>query len=250
MLAAVMARSVRHARPIALIVAGGLAAAGGSALARPPVQAGQRGQSEVYESVRLRYTAHRPSSRSGLTYAVRQRRAPAGTQPPPVRGVRFRFHPGTRFDTGATRRCTVAAAELSRRGPAACPPASVLGVGRAIIYIGTPEDVVARATAINVRNGLRVVLQTSMGTVLRVLSARIRGAVVDVTIPRVPLGPGREAALTSFRLDIRAAGTRRRPYLRTPRACPRSGRWRIVYDVAYDDPPGRQRPYDLTRCTR
>lgn len=227
-----------------------VAVASGSALAGSGSPAPQQGESEVYESVRLRYTAHEPGTRSGVIYAVRQRPVPAGTQPPPVRSVAFRFHAGTRFDTRVIRECTAADDELTRRGPRACAAGSILGIGRATIFIGTAEEVVARATAINVRNGLRIVLQTESGSVLRVLQARIGGTVVRVRLPRVPLAGGREAALTSFRLNIRAAGTRRRPYLRTPRTCPRDGRWRIVYDVAYDEPPGRQRPYDLTRCRR
>lgn len=237
-----MAWPGRHPSRIAGVVSVAVAVACGAALAGSAPPARQQGESEVYESVRLRYTAHEPGTRSGLIYAVRQRAVPAGTQPPPVRSVAFRFHAGTRFDTRATRECTAADDELTQRGPRACAAGSVLGTGQATIFIGAAEDVVARATAINVRNGLRVVLQTESGTVLRVLQGRIRGAVVRARLPRVALAGGREAALTSFRLNIRASGTRRRPYLRTPRTCPHDGHWRIVYDVAYDEPPATVRP--------
>jgi hypothetical protein len=29
-----------------------------------------------------------------------------------------------------------------------------------------------------------------------------------------------------------------------------AGAWTFIYDITYDDPPGRQRPYDLSRCRR
>lgn len=81
---------------------------------------------------------------------------------------------------------------------------------------------------------------------IRILEGPVRGSVIDAPAAAVPLPGGREGTPTSRSIDVRAAGTGRRPFLRTPRGCPSSGRRRFVYD----DPPGRQRPYDLGRCRR
>jgi hypothetical protein len=234
----------RAVLPAAVILTGAWAAAAA------PGAAGQEGRSEVYEHVELSFPARAPGVRTGFHWHVAQRVVAPDAQPPPVRRARLRFPAGTRFDTAAVARCAANDERIVARGAAACPRASRLGGGSATVYLGTPDQLAARVDVHNARGEAILVLSTRAGDVLRVLRGRVRGSVIDATLPRVPLPGGREAALTSLSVRLRAAGTRSRPWLRTPRRCPASGAWRFVYDIAYDDPPGRQRPFSLSPCRR
>jgi hypothetical protein len=209
----------------------------------------QEGQSEVYERVDLHFTAKAPGARTGFVWRVAQRPVADDAQPPPVRRARLRFPKGTRFDTRAVARCTAADDAITAGGAAACPAASRLGGGRATVYVGSPDHLPVMVDVFNAPGGAVLTLSTGAG-VLRVLRGTIEGRVIAATLPKVPLPNGREAALTSLTVRLRAAGTRRRPWVRTPPSCPRSRSWRFVYDIDYDDPPGRQRPFSRSPCRR
>ena len=226
-----------------------LLAAGSLAVAAFPAPA-QQGESEVYERAELRFTSQVAGKRTGFVWDVKQRPVAADAQPPPVRRARLRFPRGTRFDTSAVPRCTATDAELQAQGASACPGGSRLGGGSATVYLGSPDHLAAAVDIFNADDAAVLLLSTQPGDVLRVLRGEIRGSVVDATLPRLPVAGGKEAALTSLTVRLRAAGTRSRPWLRTPRKCPRSRAWRFVYDNDYDDPPGRQRPTSRSRCRR
>ena len=208
----------------------------------------QRGQSEVYDHVVLRFTTRRRGARTGLVYHVGQRPVGGDNQPPVPRRTRIRLPKGTRIDRGAVPRCVADDAEIASNGVGVCPAASRVGGGTGTAYIGSAEQLPMVVTIINGRNGILLVGATQTGAVLRILTGVVRSNVIDAVVPPVRLPNGREATPTSLAVDFPAAGTRARPFLRTPRTCPRDGRWRFVYDVVYDDPPGRQRPYDFSRC--
>ena len=210
----------------------------------------QEGQSEVYEHVDLHFTSHAPKHRSGFAWHVRQRPVAADEQPPPVRRARLRFPRGTRIDTSAVQRCTATEAELQAGGTSACPARSRLGGGEGTIYIGSPQQITAQVDAFNADGSALLVLSTEAGAVLRVIRGTVARNVIDATLPRVDLAGGKEAALTSLSVRLRAAGTRRHPWLRTPRRCPARGSWKFVYDISYDDPPGDQSPFSRSRCER
>jgi hypothetical protein len=60
---------------------------------------------------------------------------------------------------------------------------------------------------------------------------------------------GGEVAVFRLALQLRAAGTSKRPLIRTPRTCPRSGRWTFTYLPRYDPPYGVQRSTSSMRCS-
>lgn len=225
-------------------VASAASPAGGSA--DPPDA--QRGRSEVYDHVVLRFTTRRRAARTGLIYHVGQRPVGGDAQPPVPRRTRIRLPKGTRIDRGAVSRCMADQGEITSRGVGVCPAASRVGGGTGTAYLGTATQVPLVVSVVNGKDDLLLIAATESGLVLRILVGVVRGHVIDAQIPPSPLPNGREATPTSLTIDVRAAGSRSRPFLRTPRTCPRTGRWRFVYDVNYDDPPGRQRPYDLSRC--
>ena len=233
---------------VPVILAAGVAvtATATASTADPPNA--RRGQSEVYEKVELRFTARHTGMRSGLRWHVRQRAVAADAQPPVVRRARIRLPKGTRFDTAAVARCQATDAELMASGPSICPAASRIGSGTGTLYVGTPERLPLAVSIVNADRAVVLVIATRQGTVLRAIRAQVRGSVIDARLPKVALANDREAALTSLSVDLPAAGTHARPLLRTPAACPRTSSWKFVYDITYDDPPGPQRPYDLSAC--
>jgi hypothetical protein len=232
-------------RPVlALVAASGWLAA--TAFGAPA----QQGESEVYEHVELRFTSEAAGKRTGFVWAVEQRPVADDAQPPPVRRARLRFPRGTRFDTSAVPRCAADDAELEAQGADACPAGSRLGGGVATLYLGSPDHLDALVDIFNADGEAIMLVSSQSGDVLRVLRGAIRGTVVDATLPRVPIAGGKEAALTSVTVRLRAAGTRRKPFLRTPPKCPRARSWKFVYDVDYDDPPGRQTPFSRSSCRR
>jgi hypothetical protein len=203
----------------------------------------------VYEEVHLRFTTASPGARTGWRYRARQRPVPGEEQPPPVRRARILFPPGTVIDTGAVIECEASDDEIRTRGLEACPRSSRLGGGSGTLYIGIAERVKVVLAFFNAKDAVLFTVATQSGAVLRTIRFGVRGRVLDSGFESPTTLPGgREAALTSVSLDVRAAGRRSRPWLRTPRRCPRRGAWRFVYDISYDEPWGRQRPYDLSRC--
>lgn len=236
---------MRRATALSLVVL-----AGGCTAVPSLAASGQEGESPVYERVKLRFTSDTAGTRSGFVWQVEQRPVASDAQPPPVRRARLRFPAGTRFDTSAVRRCTATDAELQESGTKACPDGSRLGGGTGTVYLGSPDHLRADVDVYNAAGSAVLLLSTQDGDVLRVLRGEIRGSLIDATLPRVALPGGKEAALTSLTVRLRPAGTRARPWLRTPKRCPAGRVWRFVYDIDYDDPPGRQTPVSRSRCRR
>jgi hypothetical protein len=210
----------------------------------------QEGKSPVYERVKLRFTSKDAASRTGFVWDVKQRAVAVDAQPPPVRRARLRFPRGTRFDTSAVVRCTATDGELQERGTEACPAESRLGGGSGTVFLGSPDHLAADVDVFNAKRSALLVVSTQTGDVLRVLRGVVRGSVIDASVPPALLPGGKEAALTSLKLRLRAAGTRAKPWLRTPKRCPARRAWKFVYDIDYDDPPGRQTPFSRSRCRR
>jgi len=96
---------------------------------------------------------------------------------------------------------------------------------------------------------LILVFTSTAGSVVRVLSATIKGTHVKSTIPPIVLPRGGEVAVFRLALQLRAAGTSKRPLIRTLRTCPRSDRWTFTYLPRYDPPYGVQRSTSRMRCS-
>ncbi len=200
-----------------------------------------------YERFEFSYTSTRPGTRTGFRYRVRLRTRGA-EQPPVVRDLRLTFHPGTRVDLGAVRPCRATDAELAAQGLEACDRAAVVAGGSAGIHVGAATPLTLAATVFGTSTGVLVVLTDAGGGVVRALHGRLaanRRRFV-VPIPAVPLAAGREAALVRFTLDIRAAGSTGRPWIRTPRRCT-PARWRTTYAPRFSA-LGRVTLHDVTRC--
>ena len=229
----------------ASVVAAGVGLAVGASLASPIAVSAPT----VYERFKLRYDSRMTDSRTGIVLQLEQGETPAGAQPPVVRRGVFRLAADTHINTRAVPRCSAADDEVQSLGLTACPAGSRIGSGEADVFLGKSGDATLVITAFNTRSGLLAVL-TLNEHVVRTIRARVRGSRVIVEFPRLPLAGGFEAALTRFELRIRPAGTAERPLARTPHACPKNALWRTSYVAFYDEPLGRQRMRDASRCRR
>ena len=234
----------RH-RPSRLRLPAAAALAVLTGVAAFPVNAGA-GDLGPYERFEFSYTSQRPGTSTGFRYRVRLRIPPNAGQPPIVRQLRLEFTRGTRFDLRAITPCTASNERISQDGVDACAGTTRVATGRAGVYVGTETPLLLNATMFGTRTGVVVILTNADGAVIRTLRGTVRGRVLTVPVPAVPLGGGREAALVSFSLDIRRSGTTRRPWIRTPLTCTRAG-WPVVYAPLFD-PIGRVRLTDVTSC--
>ena len=83
-----------------------------------------------HETIDQTFTQSTPGTPTGLGWSSSYHAAGDPSSPPPPMN-RMVFYPpaGFRYDTGALGQCTATDAELSLRGPAACPADSRLGEG-------------------------------------------------------------------------------------------------------------------------
>jgi hypothetical protein len=136
--------------------------------------------------------------------------------------VRFKLPAGSRFDTSAAPRCTKTPQQIeSEGGPEkACSDDSVIGEGEATAVVGgTPLKIPLRVW--NRRNAM--IIQFQIGTTGFFSIAPIEGRTISVPLDRAP---ALDAKATAFSLEIERQPAGEDPYLRTPRVCPGSRKWR------------------------
>jgi hypothetical protein len=151
-------------------------------------------------------------------------------KPSPISSLRLQLPRGAVLDGSARARCTASDDELMAIGPSACPADSRVGSGTLSVMtgFGPPLDpYTGDATLFNTPGGV-VEVVTQKGTDRAVGTDRlhIRGTRVTATPPVLPGGPpdGRIAVREiNFTFDAPSGG--RRPYVKTPRRCPRTRRW-------------------------
>ncbi len=204
----------------------------------------------LYAKMKQRFTVTHPGVLTGWTFDGALKPIARGRQVPPQRGVEFVFPQGTRVDGGAVRACRASDQKITRVGPSVCPASSRIGSGSAGLALGTTGTLDTKLIAFDSGRRLILVFTTTSGSVVRVLSGTISGTHVKSTIPRTVLPSGGEVAVFRFALQLRAAGTPKRPLIRTPRTCPRNGRWTFIYLPRYDAPYGVQRSTSSVRCSR
>jgi hypothetical protein len=219
----------------------------GSVLAVAP-SAGADSTAPLYAKMKQRFTTERPGARTGWSFDGALKPYPAGAQVPPQRELRFVFPRGTRFRLRSVPNCAASDQQIIADGLAACPAGSRVGSGGATLFLGAAGLLKATAYVVAARPTVAIIFTTDSGTVLRVLRATVNRNRVAATLPAVQLPGGYELAITQVRVSLRRAGTRANPLIRTPKTCPRSGRWKFVYLPRYDDPYGVQRSTSTTPC--
>ena len=204
----------------------------------------------LYAKMKQRFATAKPDHRTGWSFDGALKPYPAGEQVPPQRGVEFVFPKGTRIRPGAVSSCLASDEQITSEGLGACPAASRVGSGEAGLFFGTAGTLTVETHLFVAEPGLVVVFTSESGSVLRVLRATVERNRVTTTLPPVELSGGYELAVTTFKLEIQRAGTKKRPLMRTPKKCPKSKRWKFTYLPRYEEPYGVQRSTSTTHCRR
>lgn len=194
------------------------------------------------QSVRSQLTTMRPGAATGTLLDVRFfDPANAGGKPHSVDKLIVEAAPGTRIDQFALPRCEASDLDLMARGEMACPQRSRIQEGRIVLDTGSPLGIPRlmhlRTATFNAPGGFVSIGEAEELMFRGVVRSQIRGRTVTVDYADVPGygGPDGQSAMTR----MFSAGPRltrgRRAFIRTPRRCPRSRRWRTRYTFIYHD---------------
>lgn len=163
--------------------------------------------------------------------------------------ITITFPAGSKIDTAAVTRCNASDEEIEANegGVAgACPAKSKIGTGKGTAYLGdNPDPVVFDLGVYNRRGGaiLDIMLNGQTAFFSRIV---ITGR--KMVIP-LSLTPSLNARITAFELAVKRAGTRRKPYLRTPAACPANRKFSAAI-TAREFNAGTVTTNDTTACRR
>ncbi|MDX6655287.1 MAG: hypothetical protein QOH62_80 [Solirubrobacteraceae bacterium] len=130
---------------------------------------------------------------------------------------------GTKFNTKAIAQCAATADQLNAAGGAAnaCPPASELGTATAEAYIGdAPDPLEFTGSVWNYADEMLIELDLGE-TPAYYIDGVIKANTVDYALT---LAESLNARATKVSLKVDNAGTKKKPYLRMPPACPK-GKW-------------------------
>jgi hypothetical protein len=197
-----------------------------------------------YKRFQFEYTSTKPDTRTGFRYRVALDLPADGSQPPVVQELQLTFAKGTGVDPDAVPACTADDATLTAQGPVACPTRGRIATGTAAVWTGPGPLLGLNSNVFSTSDGVVAVLESN-GNVIRVLRGTLHGTKLTVAIPTIEVGPGQQAALVRFSLDI-SGGSTRRPVFTTPRTCPKGG-WPVTYAPLFAQ-LGRVKLVDVTKC--
>jgi hypothetical protein len=163
--------------------------------------------------------------------------------------IAISFPAGTRIDTGAVTRCTASEEEVSNNpdGVAgACPAKSKIGTGKGTAYLGDNPDPIVFDLGLYNRKGGAIVDIMLNGKTAFTSPATIQGRKMTISLS---LTPSLNARITGFELSVPKAGTKRKPYVRTPGTCP-SKRKLTAAVAARENNAGSVTTTDTTACRR
>lgn len=237
-----------HRRPPSRPRAGGrtrlsVAAAVAAALlaALPAAAAVRKGH-----TFKLTLSAKTTKTSTGATFSTdRAYTAPAaGTKPLLVTKVVFALPAGTKVNTAAATRCSLAT--LQSQGAAGCRAGTAIGSGSAVAITGTALDPVReRIDVFATTSGMAAIL-TGLQTI--VLPLKVSANKLTANLPRLCLPPGTladdcskgESVLKTLNIKIKAkttgSGAKAKRLLTTPAHCS-GGTWtsRATYTFANGD---------------
>lgn len=195
-------------------------------------------QGEPRQSYTDTFTTKKPATSAGRVATIDffDPENPEG-KPNAISRILVQLHPGSRFDTSAVPRCSAPDAELTARGPGACPGGSKVGEAEILVDTGFPEPGRFLPTDFTILNGdqeLIFVGEERQSGGRLVIRGEVRGNVLDIPVPLLPGTPPDGAAPTSEKdVFFERSGSQGGGggFLTTPPACPAGGAWtnRVTY---------------------
>jgi hypothetical protein len=222
-----------HPRPMFLATAVALVAA-------IPAAAAVRSE----HTLTLKLSAKTTKKSTGATITSDRNVTPpaAGTAALLVTKIVFALPSGTKFNTAAATRCSVAT--LQAQGAAGCAPNSAIGGGSATAITGTPFDPVRQQVAVYATStGLAAILT---GLQTAVLPLRLKDNKITVVLPRICRPPGSAAdgcstgdiVLKGLDITLKAktkgSGSKAKRLITTPRRCV-GGKWKTSATYTYSN---------------
>ncbi|HEX8205961.1 MAG TPA: hypothetical protein VF587_07890 [Solirubrobacteraceae bacterium] len=155
-------------------------------------------------------------------------------KPYAVQTVIEKLADGTRFDTTVPEQCKASDQELMAQGAAACPEASLVGGGEAVLDTG-PADSKQKVTQFNNQDELILLFEGDQPPSRAVSRAPIEGTTITAESPPLPGGPpDGYTALKKVDLELKPVSKDGRNYISTPPTCPAGG-WQHEISFTYRD---------------
>jgi hypothetical protein len=194
----------------------------------------------------LKLSAKTTKKSTGVTIRTDRNYTPPapGSKPLLVTKIVFALPEGTKFNTAAATRCSLAA--LQAQGAAACPAGTAIGGGTAVGATGTILGNVTQQVAVFATDtGMAAVLTGIQSAVLPLTLSKHR---ITAVLPRICLPPGNaandcasgEVVLKALDITLAAkttgSGAKAKRLITTPKTC-KNGRWktRASYTFANGD---------------
>jgi len=159
------------------------------------------------------------------------------------------FPAGSKFDTAAVTRCTATDQEIENdeQGVAgACPAASKVGTGKGTAFLGDGAEPIVFDLGLYNRKGGMILDIMLAGKTAFFAAPSIAGRKMTIPLTQTP---SLNARITAFELDVAKKGPARKPYLRTPSACPKSKKLTASL-AARENGAGTVTTKDTTACRR
>jgi hypothetical protein len=227
-----------------------------------PANTGSNGTTDTAVDVRIKPA--KPNSRVSLRYATSLTRddgsrVVAGT----VHEIKGTLAKGFKFDVGAVPQCEESIIEDPNRGPGACPRGSIIGHGKATADARPlfADLIAANVTAYNGVLDTDVNGQPQAPAPALLVVADVPGLGVTVDLPAsihgssliidlAPDDPNMPSPYTihDLSLTLRRAGTDKKPYLRSPKSCPKGG-WAFTETVVLTGGQAPVRAKDKIACS-
>ena len=201
----------------------------------------------------LKLSAKTPKKSTGVTITTSRTITPPALR---VTKIVFALPSGTKFNTAAATRCSVA--KLQAQGAAGCAAGSAVGGGTAAAITGTPLDPIRQQVAVYAtETGLAAILT---GLQTAVLPLKLKDNKISVVLPRICRPPGTLANdcasgdVLLQELDIKldaktkGSGSKTKRLITTPAKCV-GGKWRssATYTFSNGDTEVRK---SNTNCRR
>jgi hypothetical protein len=175
-------------------------------------------------------TSSEPNTPTGTSYTGTYHAAgDPNADPPYMRGMTFYPPEGTRYETSVPERCTATDAEISLRGPAACPAGSHLGAGTTTgKFMGSvnelPIDMFNNTDEVIMVVGSPGVFTVSRGKIAPDQSVTFESPTCfpSINVARCPVDDALQLSSTMTMPPYVRGG---RGYLTTPPTCPAVGYW-------------------------
>jgi hypothetical protein len=207
-------------------------------LSVPPLAHGQEG---TRQTVAVWFDERRPAQPTGVRLAIDYLNPQdAQAKPPAVQKVVIAHAPGSEIDTSVPERCEASNSDLMARGPAACPPASKVGVGEVDLDTGFPGPSRVLTYDVAMFNNTReliLLLESKSEPRSRIVARSVvEGGTITTDVSPVPGGPPDGfTAIKRVRLSLDALSAGGRSYVATPASCPAGGSWTNTVTFTYRD---------------